>query len=187
MSHIEGDRVALRELRKNDIPMIHRWISDPEINRHISWGPFPQTLRSTERFVEAQLEGEDPLNRTLVISLREEGEDIGTTGCFNIDWRNRCAELAIVIGETTYLGRGYGREAVELLLTFSFDELDLHRIYLRVLDFNHRAIRTFRECGFVEEGRLRETLFRDGAYRDILIMAVLEPEHRSKHPGAIKA
>ena len=116
MPHIEGPRVFLREFRRDDIPVIHSWVNDPEILRFLSWGIFPQTQKETERFVEAQMSGEDPLSRVLVISLQEGDTCIGTTGCHNIDWRNRSAELGIVIGKPEYLGKGYGTEATELLL-----------------------------------------------------------------------
>lgn len=180
MPHIEGPRVSLREFRRDDIPVIHSWVNDPEILRFLSWGIFPQTQKETERFVEAQMSGEDPSSRVLVISLRKDNTCIGTTGCHNIDWRNRSAELGIVIGKPEYLGKGYGTEATDLLLDFSFNELNLHRVYLHVFDFNRRAVRSYQKCGFVEEGRLRDAFFREGHYHDIMVMGILEEEHRAR-------
>jgi RimJ/RimL family protein N-acetyltransferase len=180
MPQINGQRVALREFRLEDIPVIQAWVNDPEIIRFLSWGIFPQTLRETERFVEAQMSGEDPMNRALVISLYEDEQCIGTTGCHNIDWRSRSAEFGIVIGKLDYLGKGYGTEATELVLDFSFNELNLHRVYLHVFDFNLRAIGAYQKCGFVEEGRLRDAFFREGNYHDIVVMGILEEEHRAR-------
>ena len=178
MPRIEGSLIDLRELRHEDIPVIHSWVNDPLVMRYLSWGVFPQTRRETERYCEAQMSGADPLNRAFVIALREGDACIGTTGCHNIEWRSRSAELGIVIGKREYLGKGYGTEAVRLLLRFSFTELNLHRVFLKVFDFNERAIRCYSKCGFVEEGRLRDAFYRDGDYHDILVMGILEDEFR---------
>ena len=178
MPRLQSERVILREFRREDIPAIHAWTNDREIVRFLSWAVFPQTLRETERFVEQQMSGEDPMNRGFVIGLHEGDPCIGTTGLIPIDWRNRSAELGIVIGKHEYLGKGYGREAVDLLLGFGFNELNLHRIGLQVFDFNERAIRAYRKSGLVEEGRLREAFYREGSYHDILIMGITEEEFR---------
>jgi RimJ/RimL family protein N-acetyltransferase len=178
LPRIEGEKVVLREFRLEDIPVIHDWVNDPLIVRFLSWAVFPQTRRETERFVETQMSGEDPMNRAFVISLREDDLCIGTTGLINIDWRNRTGELGIVIGNHDYLGKGHGGEAVDLLLGFGFNELNLHRVGLQVFDFNERAIRSYRKSGLVEEGRLREAFYRDGDYHDIVLMGITEEEFR---------
>ena len=178
MPRVQGEHVVLREFRREDVPEIHAWTNDREIVRFLSWAVFPQTLRETERFVEQQISGEDPLHRGFVIGLNEGDPCIGTTGLIPIDWRNRSAELGIVIGKREYLGKGYGREAVDLLLGFGFHELNLHRIGLQVFDFNERAIRAYRKSGLVEEGRLREAFYREGSYHDIVLMGITEEEFR---------
>ena len=71
---------------------------------------------------------------------------------------------------------GLGQQATRLVLQHAFETLMLHRVDLRVLDYNHRAIATYRACGFVEEGRERETCFLDGRWYDDVVMAVLEHE-----------
>ena len=174
---MEGKNVCLRDLSLQDASLIRRWASDTEVNHFLMEG-FPRTLKEIERFVE-QDPDLDPLNRALAVTLREDGECIGTVGCFGIDWRSRNAELGVIIGSREHLGKGYGTEAVELLLSFAFNELGLHRIFLRVFDFNKRAIQSFRKCGFVEEGRFRESYFREGTYHNVLVMSILEEEYRS--------
>jgi RimJ/RimL family protein N-acetyltransferase len=177
MPTIEGERVLLRELSRDVHAIFHRWLSDPEIARDISWRGHPQTSRETERFIEAQISGGDPLNRAFIIYLLESATPIGTTGCYNIDWNNRSAELGIVIGEKPYRGQGYGTEAMKRVLTFGFRELALHRLYLRVFDFNEGALKSYRKCGLVEEGRLREAYYRDGRFHDVVIMSILSDEY----------
>jgi RimJ/RimL family protein N-acetyltransferase len=180
MPRVEGERVVLREFRQEDVPVIHGWVNDRAIVHYLAWAVFPQTQRETERFVEAQMTDADPQNRAFVIALRKSEECIGTIGCHNIDWRSRSAELGVVIGRREYVGKGFGTEATRLLLGFCFDELNLHRVFLRVFDFNQRAIRSYLKCGFREEGRLRQAFFRDGRYHDIVLMGLLEDEFRSR-------
>jgi len=98
---------------------------------------------------------------------------VGLTG---IDWKNRRAVLGIVIGEKEYWDNGYGTEAIATLLRFVFQEMNLHRISLRVYTYNQRAIRCYEKCGFKLEGRLRQARFRDGEYYDELIMGILRDE-----------
>lgn len=183
MSPIAGERVLLRDFRHEDIPLIHGWVNDHDVTRFLLEG-FPRTWKQTQRFVQAHMAGIDPLNHALAVSRVGDHSSIGMGGCYNIDWGNRAAELGIVIGETGYLGKGYGTEAIELLLVYGFRELNLHRMFLRVFDFNQRAIRSYRKCGFIEEGRLREAFLRDGVYHDIILMSILEDEHRARtEPG----
>ncbi|MGL4199204.1 MAG: GNAT family N-acetyltransferase [Allorhizobium sp.] len=78
------------------------------------------------------------------------------------------------------LGKGYGSEAIRLLLHHAFTELDLHRIGIRVLAYNERAIRAYLKCGFIVEGRERETAFVDGVWHDDLIMGILSRDFQGR-------
>ena len=101
---------------------------------------------------------------------------IGSLAFNEIDWRNRAAEFGIMIGDKTYWNRGYGTEAVRLLVNHGFNTLNLNRIFLRVFENNPRAIRAYEKAGFVHEGRLRQAEFRDGKYIDVLMMSMLKDE-----------
>lgn len=92
---------------------------------------------------------------------------------------DRRAALAIGIEDPAYLGKAYGAEAIRLALTFAF-ERGLHRISLRVLASNARAVACYRKCGFIEEGRERETAFVEGSWQDDLIMGLLDREFVSR-------
>ena len=82
----------------------------------------------------------------------------------------------ITIGEKDAWGQGYGTESTRLMLDLAFGALGLHRIALFVFEFNERAIRAYRRCGFVVEGRSRESIWRDGKWWDELAMSVLESD-----------
>ena len=93
-----------------------------------------------------------------------------------MDLVDKRASLAIGLLRLEDQGRGLGTEAVRRVLEYGFDELGLHRVSLRVLAGNIRAIRCYEKCGFQVEGRERETVFLDGAWRDDLIMGLLSRE-----------
>lgn len=102
---------------------------------------------------------------------------IGTCQLYNIDIISRSAELAIRIGEEIFQGKGYGYQAITSLINFGFNDLNLNRIYLQVFNTNQNAIKLYTNIGFQNEGILRQSIFIDGCYRDIHIMALLKGEY----------
>jgi RimJ/RimL family protein N-acetyltransferase len=94
----------------------------------------------------------------------------------------RAALLSIGIFASAARGRGVGTAAIRLVLRHAFETAGLHRVGLRVLAYNARAIASYRKCGFVEEGRLRDILYMDDAWHDDLLMAILEHEYRALAP-----
>lgn len=104
-----------------------------------------------------------------------EGELIGSLALFDINWHHRFARFGISIGKP-YQGKGYGTDAIRILAGFVFQEMNLNKIKLTVFAFNHRAIRAYKKCGFQVEGVLREELFRNGRYHDVLVMGLLRSD-----------
>jgi RimJ/RimL family protein N-acetyltransferase len=104
------------------------------------------------------------------------GGVIGEVRLDGIDMQDRRASFAIGILKPAWLGKGIGTQATKLVLNFAFHALHLHRINLRVLAYNSRAIRSYEKCGFMIEGREREAGFVDGAWYDDLIMGILDRE-----------
>jgi RimJ/RimL family protein N-acetyltransferase len=110
------------------------------------------------------------------------GRHVGSARLHNHVPMDRKASYAIALNSSELLGQGLGTEVTRLVLDFAFspepDGAGLHRVELRVLDFNVRGIRCYRSCGFVEEGREREAAFVDGAWRDHIVMGILESDPR---------
>jgi RimJ/RimL family protein N-acetyltransferase len=103
---------------------------------------------------------------------------LGLVRLDRVDLVDRRASLAIGLLRLEDQGRGIGTEAARRVLAYGFAELGLHRVSLRVLADNCRAIRSYEKCGFRVEGRERETVFLDGTWHDDLIMGLLSREFR---------
>lgn len=104
------------------------------------------------------------------IVLEEGDRLIGNCGIKEIDWRRRCGEVGLFIGSEADRGKGYGKEALRLLLGYCFETLNLHNVELHVFSFNARAIAAYKSVGFREAGRRREAYFLHGAWHDELAM-----------------
>jgi RimJ/RimL family protein N-acetyltransferase len=170
-----GDKVRLRHLEREDLPRCVEWFSDPEVRRHLTvYLPF--SMAQEERWFENLLDRLERQEMVLMAIETSEGVHIGNLGLHAIDWKNRSAELGITIGDKTYWGQGCGTDAIRTLLRLGFEEMNLHRIFLRVDVDNARAIRCYEKVGFRREGTSRDAVFRDGRYYDQYVMSILESE-----------
>jgi RimJ/RimL family protein N-acetyltransferase len=176
---INGHRIRLRPIEKDDLPRFVKWFSDAEVRGHLAMH-LPMSLGQEERWYERNLQAGD----TQAWALDAQPADmavgpwvhIGSCGFHNVDWRNRSAEIGIVIGPHDYWNRGYGTDAVATLVGFGFGTLNLNRIALRVYADNARAIHCYEKVGFQHEGRLRQDNFHEGRYRDTLLMGLLHQD-----------
>jgi RimJ/RimL family protein N-acetyltransferase len=176
MPHLVGSRIVLREYRWEDLPHIRAWVNDHEITKNLNdIFLFPNTVYETENFLRSMIEG-TAASKGFVISDKETLSYMGQIDLHQLDYRNRNAALGIVIGKKDCQGKGYGSEAITLLQRFVFHTLNLHRLELDVYEFNERAYHCYLKCGFREEGRMRQKLYRDGRYWDVIKMAILKEE-----------
>lgn len=177
MPRIKGTRIQLREYEQSDLPYIRNWVNNGEIVSTLSdVFLYPHSQSQSEQFLKRMMEGSEQSYKGFVIAQKDSGEYIGQIDLFKLDWKNRSAEIGIVISPD-YLGQGYGSEAIKLLQDFSFLQLNLHRLELRVYDFNERALRCYSSCGFKEEGRQRQNHFSNGQYSDTILMSILKEEY----------
>ena len=184
---IEGERAVLRKHVADNVTAFQRWYSDPEVARLARYQDAPMRPDEIDRFFQLRALGTESL--TMAIHDRETGRLIGSCAFSQVDGENGSAVYHITIGEKDMWGRGYGTEATQLMLDHAFGTLGLHRIALTVFEFNERAIRAYRNCGFVVEGRSRESIWRDGRWWDELAMSVLSTEWHERRnvagPGAV--
>jgi RimJ/RimL family protein N-acetyltransferase len=130
----------------------------------------PMTEEAARRWVQRLLD----LDYAWIIEV---GTLVGQIRLDHVDLTDRRASLAIGIENRARLGVGLGTEAIALVLEYAFNVLKLHRLSVRVLDYNARAIRAYEKCGFVVEGREREAAFVDGIWHDDMMMGLLDREY----------
>ncbi len=166
---IEGTLVRLRAFEQDDLDANHAFMNDlPTLRDMMSGIPFPASYGDERRWLEQQTSYSRGEYQFAIEDF--EGDLVGRCGVIRLDWKNRLAELAIMIG-APYRRRGYGREAMALLCDFCFREMNLHKLKVSVFAFNQAAIRCYEGCGFRQEGLLRAEIFRDGAYRDVVVLS----------------
>jgi len=169
-----GERIYLRPLELEDVERCMKWINDPEVNHFLVSGRFPINQLREEEWLRNHYKSDKDV--IFAICLKEKDRHIGNCGLHLINWVDRNAVLGIMIGEKHYWNKGYGTEAVKLLLKYAFSILNLVRVELTVFDFNKRGIRAYKKAGFKEEGRLRKKRFKNGEYCDEIFMGVLREE-----------
>jgi RimJ/RimL family protein N-acetyltransferase len=169
---IPGKRIRLRAVEPADLADYQRWLNDPEVIRYLTLYA-PLSMADEEAWYQSVRA--DP-GQTVFAIETEAGRHIGNVGLMHINWKDRTAELGVVIGDKSHWGQGYGLDAMRTMLGFAFGEMNLNRVYLRVFAEHAPAISTYRKCGFVEEGRLREDVYAGGRYHDLLIMGILNRE-----------
>ncbi len=182
---ITGERVALGPIRRDLVPLYHRWINDFAVLRtlHI---PRPSTLEEVQAAHEAQVE-EERQRRMVYFTIYDRATlcPIGRTDLGNISYRDRRADFGIEIGEAEYRGRGYGTEATRLTLDYAFTALGLHNVSLETWEYNRAAQRAYTKAGFREIGRRRQAKFMGGRLWDIVLMDCLSTEFVSPVLGMI--
>ena len=148
-----GERIYLSPRNNEDVEKFTEWLNDFDITDYLG--------RSDTVFA--------------IIDL-EKDEMIGSIALEGINHTNRVATLGIFIGNKQYWNKGYGTEAIRLILDYGFNYLNLHCIQLHLMSFNQRALKCYQKCGFKETGRIRECRFINGKYYDIICMDILSSE-----------
>jgi RimJ/RimL family protein N-acetyltransferase len=170
-----GELVTLGPIQRDHLPRFVEWLNDWELRRFLApIVPHPYTLEDEEEWFNRQRQEQNA--RRFAILTRAEGRLLGNCGLHQLDWMNRHAMFGIFIGDKDYWGKGYGADATRALLRYAFEEANLHRIALEVFAFNSRAIRMYEKVGFRMEGTRKQVLFREGAWHDEHIMAILRDE-----------
>lgn len=169
---LQGERVTLRAVAREDLPRLRLFKNDLEVE--LAGGGHPPAPHPLEK-LQADFDREirEPDRSKVEFAIEADGECMGICGLYGIDATARHCELGITIGDKECWGRGYGREAVGLLLDYAFRLRNFHRVWLEVHGENERAMRAYRACGFVEEGRMREHLWLAGRYVDNVLMGVM--------------
>lgn len=167
-----GENIYLSPINVEDYEKCTKWFNDFETTDYIGRSSQLMTLSSEKEWFEKNS------SNTYVFAIVTLSEDkfIGTIEIDEIDNIRRTGTLGIFIGDKEARNKGFGSEAIKLLLDYGFNYLNLHNINLTVFDFNERAIACYKKCGFKECGRRRESYFLNGKYYDVISMDILSSE-----------
>lgn len=167
---LKGKKTVLRPFRESDIPLITKWMNDPEVTQFIrSYLPITEP---EERTWFADLSKRKPYD--IVLGIEVEGKLIGTMGIHGIKWADRTATTGALIGEKEYWGKGYGTDAKMVLLNYAFNTLNLRKLCSSVIAFNTRSLRYSLHCGYTIEGRKKKQIFRHGRYYDEIMLGLFK-------------
>lgn len=167
---LTGELVSLRPFDRGHLEQTRLWINDPEISRLLGRA-HPVSDWEHERWFDALQDGGDQIY--FAVHRRSDGRHVGNVWLWGIDGRHQKGEARILIGESEALGRGLGTETIELLCTYAFERLNLHRVYAYVLAMNPRALRAFEKAGFAVEGVLKEDRWDGRRYCDVYLLGRL--------------
>jgi RimJ/RimL family protein N-acetyltransferase len=179
---LKGKRVTLRGLEVEDAGEILRHFNDLEVRRFLATTHYiakeeeEQWIRNTW---EGRRKGEEYI---FGIELNDPKQLIGTCGFHAMSAIHRTTELGVAIWNKQYWGKGLGTEALILLLNYGFNMLNLHSVFLTVIEDNVRAQRVYEKVGFKPAGRHRHAVYQDGTYKDLLLMDILADEYRQHYP-----
>lgn len=173
---LKGKLVKLREYREEDIKIAQDYINDPDTIRSLAIAvPFPFTYADEKKFVEGNSAFNSEYN--FAIETLENPRYIGGCGIKNLDWKNSKLEIGIAIGDKKLRGKGYGTDAMKVLVDFIFNEMNINKIKLEVFTFNQGAIRCYEKAGFREEAILKNEVYRGGKFHDVVVMSIFRADY----------
>ena len=172
-----GEKVYLRRDQPEDLELIWASMHNPEVRR-LTGTKTVFTRAEVEQWMQRR--STDSSRLSMMIALQENDETIGEIEILYIDHSNHNAYLRLALFEEKYFGRGYGTEAMRLILDHVFGVMGLHRIELNVFSYNPRAIKSYEKVGFRVEGTQREAIFYDHQWHDSIIMGILAHEFRER-------
>jgi [ribosomal protein S5]-alanine N-acetyltransferase len=172
-----GKSIYFRSLSVSDIEnRYYEWFNDHETTTGNSHGVFPETKEKTIQFFNS-LSTNKNIIHFAVCDIKTD-EHIGCCSLQKIDWISRSAEMARIIGNKKYRRKGIGTEIGRILADYGFNVLNLNKIWAGNISFNIGAIKSNEKLGFVKEGVLREAIFKNGDYHDIVISSLLKKEYQ---------
>jgi diamine N-acetyltransferase len=163
---LNGNKIVLRPIRFEDWNKTIVWRNDLFIKSSTMSHPFPVTEEMEKSWYEEKVQKKDNTFLPFTVVTREEGIVVGYFSLNNINWVSGNGFVSGVIGDKQNIGKGMGREAVELLVRYAFDHLKLHKVCAWVRA-DHPAIKTWIETGAIIEGTLHEHYFSEGKYHDV--------------------
>ena len=177
---IPGGRIYLSPMDPDDAALYTKWMNDLEVTRWLTMHSSVFSLPAERAYLENT--AKETNKHQFSIVLRGGGDApggyrlLGNISLMDVNQINRRATLGVFIGEEEDRSKGYGTEAIRLLVEYGFNWLGLRNIDLHVNSSNARAIACYKKAGFREYGRRHCAIFADGQWYDDLLMEALAPD-----------
>ena len=171
---IIGKSCLLRPLEFADLELLRVWSNNTEISKMLGGWHFPVSQVEHEEWFKSNLN--NFLNRRFAIEV--EGKMIGTANLVQINWKDRNAFHGTMIGDTSHRGKGIGKEVVDLIMHYSFNELGLNRLDGDIISTNSQSLHLYtQKCGWEIEGRQKDWYFRDNAWHDRILVGITREQY----------
>ncbi len=171
------NRIRLRALERDDLSFVHHLNNDRQVMAYWFEEPY-EAFVELEELYDKHIH--DQSERRFIAENRD-GEAVGLVELVEITHIHRRAEFQIIV-DPIHQGKGYAREVMSQAVNYAFKVLNIHKLYLVVAVDNGRAIKLYRDFGFVEEGRLVQEFFTNGYYRDAIRMYMLQSDYLARDP-----
>lgn len=168
--------ITLREINRADLLLINKWRNNEKLIEFLGANHLFITKEIDDKWFDDYLTKRKENVRCAIL---EDDRMVGVVYLTSIDRINRSAEYHIMIGADMDRGKGYGYQGSLLILKHAFEDLNLNRVQLTVLENNEPAVKMYEKLGFKKEGLLRETVFKKGEYKNQLIMSMLFEEYKN--------
>jgi [ribosomal protein S5]-alanine N-acetyltransferase len=170
--YLEGDRIYLRGIGLDDVNENYcRWLNDPEVNRYLESRFYPHTLDTLRNFVSSKIGDTD--SPFFAIIVKDGDRHIGNIKIGPINYIHRFGDVGLLIGEKDCWNKGYGSEAIRLVVKYAFKILNLHKLTAGFYENNVQSIKAFQKAGFVQEGIRKSQYFVEGKYVDDVLLGVV--------------
>ena len=173
--NIIGDLITLRAIEISDLDMMQKWANDPSIQYMLGGWHFPTNRNDQEKWYE-NLSCNSMHQRFLVVD--KDSTKVGMANLVNINFKDGNAELGVLL-DPKFQGKGFGKDIVETLMKYSFEELRLNRLETSIIASNKPSLGLFlNKCNWTQEGILRNWYFRNGQFIDKMMLSILSDEYK---------
>jgi RimJ/RimL family protein N-acetyltransferase len=165
-----NSNVILRAAEMVDSELIRKWRFDPD-NYDYFFEFIPIGREQNEIWMKNSIQKQTEIN--FIIEKRESNVPIGMISLIDVDHRNQKCEVGrILIGDKDARRQGFGKDSIALLIEYAFNHLNMRKIYCEVFSDNLNAVSLYRELGFGEEGLLKEHVYKNGVFKNVILMAI---------------
>lgn len=174
--NIQGNKVTLRAIEREDLPALQRWANDPSIQEMLGGWRMPTSMNDQAQWYAGL--SINSLNQRFVIEAPDRGL-IGTANLTRIDWKNRNAFYGVMLGDKANHRCGFGTDTVMAIMRYAFDELGLMRLDTDIIEYNEPSLILHRKTGWLEEGRKKNWYFRKDRFWDKVIMGITSENYQA--------